>query len=139
MYAQAPRTRSPPAHTPCFGRLSKPTTLVPPHLNNADPGYFIVAGLVFTPLTEPYLQVGGVLLGGEGGNSVFLAFEPTWLGAVGRTALFLPAVRVVLTGFLFGGWEKVGCHLKPSTLPLGRLLTDQPHIAQEAAHVFLAG
>lgn len=28
--------------------LSKPTALVPPHIHNRDPSYFIVAGLVFT-------------------------------------------------------------------------------------------
>ena len=28
---------------------------MPPHLNNDYPAYFIAAGLVFTPLTEPYL------------------------------------------------------------------------------------
>jgi len=36
-------------------RLSKPHSLVPPHINNKDPGYFIVAGLVFTTVNEPYL------------------------------------------------------------------------------------
>jgi len=37
-------------------RLSKPAALIPPHLCNRDPSYFIVAGLVFTAVSEPYLQ-----------------------------------------------------------------------------------
>ncbi|KAL6759814.1 serine protease [Haematococcus lacustris] len=37
-------------------KLSKPHQLIPPHINNRDPAYFIVAGLVFTPVSEPYLQ-----------------------------------------------------------------------------------
>jgi len=36
--------------------LSKPAALVPPHISNRDPSYFIVAGLVFTVACEPYLQ-----------------------------------------------------------------------------------
>lgn len=30
--------------------------LVPSHLNNGNPSYFIIAGFVFTNLTEPYLE-----------------------------------------------------------------------------------
>ncbi len=37
-------------------RLSKPTQLVPPHLSNVDPAYFLVSGLVFTTANEPYLE-----------------------------------------------------------------------------------
>lgn len=36
-------------------KLSKPTSLVPSHISNRDPSYFMVAGLVFTPCSEPYL------------------------------------------------------------------------------------
>ncbi|KXZ44654.1 hypothetical protein GPECTOR_64g148 [Gonium pectorale] len=36
--------------------LSKPTSLVPPHLSNRDPPFLIVGGLVFTTASEPYLQ-----------------------------------------------------------------------------------
>jgi len=37
-------------------KLSKPGQLVPPHIGNQDPSYFIAAGLVFTVACEPYLQ-----------------------------------------------------------------------------------
>ncbi|GAX82217.1 hypothetical protein CEUSTIGMA_g9645.t1 [Chlamydomonas eustigma] len=40
----------------CSLKLSKPEQLIPPHIGNADPSYFIVAGLVFSVCTEPYLQ-----------------------------------------------------------------------------------
>lgn len=36
-------------------RLSRPGTLIPPHLSNRDPSYFLVSGLVFTVVNEPYL------------------------------------------------------------------------------------
>lgn len=36
--------------------LSPPAPLVPLHLGGADPAYLVVAGLVFTPASEPYLQ-----------------------------------------------------------------------------------
>lgn len=36
--------------------LSKPAALVPPHISNRDPSYFICGGLVFTAVCEPYLQ-----------------------------------------------------------------------------------
>lgn len=36
--------------------LTRPTQLVPPHLGNQDPSYFVVAGLVFTICNEPYLE-----------------------------------------------------------------------------------
>ena len=36
--------------------LSRPSPLVPLHLGGADPAYLVVAGLVFTPASEPYLQ-----------------------------------------------------------------------------------
>uniref|UniRef100_A0A1D2A691 PDZ domain-containing protein n=1 Tax=Auxenochlorella protothecoides TaxID=3075 RepID=A0A1D2A691_AUXPR len=36
-------------------KLMRPDFLVPHHLFNKDPSYFVVAGLVFTNLTEPYL------------------------------------------------------------------------------------
>eukprot|EP00878_Enallax_costatus_P022522 GHUV01023896.1.p1 GENE.GHUV01023896.1~~GHUV01023896.1.p1 ORF type:complete len:352 (+),score=75.57 GHUV01023896.1:1558-2613(+) len=35
--------------------LSRPGTLIPPHLSNRDPSYFLVSGLVFTVVNEPYL------------------------------------------------------------------------------------
>jgi len=35
--------------------LSPAKPLVPPHLFDTNPSYFIYAGLVFTPLTTPYL------------------------------------------------------------------------------------
>ena len=37
-------------------RLLKANQLVPSHLSNRDPSYFIVAGLVFTVCNEPYLE-----------------------------------------------------------------------------------
>ncbi|KAK9820002.1 hypothetical protein WJX72_005011 [[Myrmecia] bisecta] len=36
--------------------LVRPTSLVPLHLSGADPSFLVVAGLVFTPCCEPYLQ-----------------------------------------------------------------------------------
>ena len=36
--------------------LSRPEPLVPLHLAGDDPQYLVVAGLVFTPASEPYLQ-----------------------------------------------------------------------------------
>lgn len=39
----------------CTLRLSRPGTLIPPHLSNRDPSYFLVSGLVFTVVNEPYL------------------------------------------------------------------------------------
>lgn len=36
--------------------LARPAALVPLHLAGKDPSFFIVAGLVFTSCTEPYLQ-----------------------------------------------------------------------------------
>lgn len=32
-----------------------PHSLIPPHLANRDPSYFVLGGLVFTVITEPYL------------------------------------------------------------------------------------
>jgi len=37
-------------------RLSKPASLVPPHLGNRNPSYFIVSGLLFVACSEPYLE-----------------------------------------------------------------------------------
>jgi S1-C subfamily serine protease len=36
--------------------LSRPQPLVPPHLNNQDPDYLVLGGLVFVALHEPYLE-----------------------------------------------------------------------------------
>ena len=36
--------------------LAKPKPLVPAHIDNSDPDYLVVAGLVFTPASEPYLE-----------------------------------------------------------------------------------
>lgn len=36
-------------------QLMRPNSLVPHHLNGADPSYLVVAGVVFTVLTAPYL------------------------------------------------------------------------------------
>jgi hypothetical protein len=36
--------------------LSKPAALVPPHLENRDPSYFIVSGLVLVACSEPFLE-----------------------------------------------------------------------------------
>jgi S1-C subfamily serine protease len=36
--------------------LSRPQPLVPPHLNNQDPDYLVLGGLVFVSLHEPYLE-----------------------------------------------------------------------------------
>ena len=36
--------------------LCLPSSLVAPHLRGNDPSYMVVAGFVFTPLTEPYLD-----------------------------------------------------------------------------------
>ena len=44
------------AASPRHTRLSKPNQLVPPHIRNRDPSYFIVSGLVFTAVSEPYLM-----------------------------------------------------------------------------------
>ena len=44
-------------------KLMRPDALVPRHLAGADPAFLVVAGLVFTPASEPYLEVRG---GGEG-------------------------------------------------------------------------
>ena len=33
----------------------RPRLLVPLHLTNADPSFFVVAGIIFTVLSEPYL------------------------------------------------------------------------------------
>ncbi|KAK9842610.1 hypothetical protein WJX84_004330 [Apatococcus fuscideae] len=35
--------------------LTRPSALVPLHLNNTDPSYVVIAGIVFTCLCEPYL------------------------------------------------------------------------------------
>jgi S1-C subfamily serine protease len=37
-------------------KLMRPNALVPHHLAGGDPSYFVVAGVVFTVVTEPYLQ-----------------------------------------------------------------------------------
>ncbi|GBF92582.1 protease Do-like [Raphidocelis subcapitata] len=37
-------------------KLSKPAALVPPHLENRDPSYFIVSGLVLVACSEPFLE-----------------------------------------------------------------------------------
>eukprot|EP00879_Flechtneria_rotunda_P011648 GHRR01012168.1.p2 GENE.GHRR01012168.1~~GHRR01012168.1.p2 ORF type:complete len:166 (-),score=14.90 GHRR01012168.1:2427-2924(-) len=37
-------------------RLSRPGVLIPAHLSNRDPSYFLVSGLVFTVACEPYLE-----------------------------------------------------------------------------------
>eukprot|EP00879_Flechtneria_rotunda_P023379 GHRR01024729.1.p1 GENE.GHRR01024729.1~~GHRR01024729.1.p1 ORF type:complete len:243 (+),score=69.46 GHRR01024729.1:202-930(+) len=36
--------------------LSRPGVLIPAHLSNRDPSYFLVSGLVFTVACEPYLE-----------------------------------------------------------------------------------
>lgn len=36
-------------------QLMRPQLLVPLHLNNADPSFVVVAGIIFTVLSEPYL------------------------------------------------------------------------------------
>jgi hypothetical protein len=41
---------------PAAHRLSRPGVLVPPHLSNSNPSYFLVGGLVFTVACEPYLE-----------------------------------------------------------------------------------
>lgn len=47
-------THSEPSYAP--PRLSKPSDLVPAHLSNRNPSYFLVGGLVFTVACEPYLE-----------------------------------------------------------------------------------
>lgn len=37
--------------------LSRPSQLVPAHLSNHDPSYFLISGLLFTTCNEPYLMV----------------------------------------------------------------------------------
>ena len=37
-------------------RLMRPNSLIPHHLAGGDPSYLVVAGVVFTVVTEPYLQ-----------------------------------------------------------------------------------
>jgi S1-C subfamily serine protease len=60
-------TATPPAPTPAASAtpserltlsltLSRPQPLVPPHLNNQDPDYLVLGGLVFVALHEPYLE-----------------------------------------------------------------------------------
>jgi PDZ domain len=41
--------------------LKGPRYLVPPHIECKDPAYYVLSGLVFTPLTEPYLQCAPLL------------------------------------------------------------------------------
>jgi hypothetical protein len=60
---QAPPAAPPPParkpHSPIAAprRLSKPEPLVPPHLGGERaPSYFLVSGLVFVALSEPYLE-----------------------------------------------------------------------------------
>lgn len=53
----APPCPPPPPPPRAARRLSKPAQLVPPHLGNRDPSYFILAGLVFTVASELYLEV----------------------------------------------------------------------------------
>lgn len=36
--------------------LQSPHSLIPPHLSDCDPSYYIMSGLVFTVVTEPYLK-----------------------------------------------------------------------------------
>ena len=36
-------------------QLMRPRLLVPLHLTNADPSFFVVGGIIFTVLSEPYL------------------------------------------------------------------------------------
>ena len=36
-------------------QLMRPRLLVPLHLSNADPSFFVVAGIIFTVCSEPYL------------------------------------------------------------------------------------
>lgn len=36
-------------------QLMRPRLLVPLHLANADPSFFVVAGIIFTVCSEPYL------------------------------------------------------------------------------------
>ena len=36
-------------------QLMRPRLLVPLHLTNSDPSFFVVAGIIFTVLSEPYL------------------------------------------------------------------------------------
>jgi hypothetical protein len=36
--------------------LLSPHSLIPPHLADRDPSYYIISGLVFTVVTEPYLK-----------------------------------------------------------------------------------
>lgn len=36
--------------------LRAPKRLIPVHINNRPPSYFITAGLVFTPVTVPFLK-----------------------------------------------------------------------------------
>lgn len=56
-----PPTHPPtPTHTHPYPQvevvLSTPRKLVPVHTNGRPPSYFIIAGLVFTPATVPYLR-----------------------------------------------------------------------------------
>ncbi|PSC72432.1 Protease Do-like 9 isoform B [Micractinium conductrix] len=37
-------------------KLMRPNSLVPHHLGGRDPSYFMIAGIVFTVVTEPYLE-----------------------------------------------------------------------------------
>lgn len=40
----------------CELALSQPAPLIPPHLGGRTPSYLVVAGLVFTPASEPFLE-----------------------------------------------------------------------------------
>jgi hypothetical protein len=44
------------AHKDLNLTLLAPHSLIPPHLADRDPSYFIISGLVFTVVTEPYLK-----------------------------------------------------------------------------------
>jgi hypothetical protein len=53
-------------------RLRSPRRLIPVHINNRPPSYYILGGLVFTPVTVPLLrsEYGKVLPGGKGAASL---------------------------------------------------------------------
>ena len=59
-------------------RLRSPRRLIPVHINNRPPSYYILGGLVFTPVTVPLLRseygkVGGGVGGWRGVESAVVA------------------------------------------------------------------
>ena len=107
-------------------RLRSPRRLVPVHINNAPPSYFIVGGLVFTPATVPLLRseygkVGRAGQGREAGDRGRWGVGRGGKGVRRGYVVQLAAGRVV--------WEPP---------PQGAILARRhPHCPEQPAHVHL--